>query len=322
MTRISPAVFRRRSLRIIQIAVTVVLLVLLFRSIEWPTLSAMVVRAQWLYIGLGWLCVLISHLINVLRWRFLLQAPGVSYWRLLVYYGAGLFANNFLPTGIGGDGVRAALLSRDVSVARAVFSVGLDRAMGFASLGVIALIGLWLGLPPRFNLQSVLTVNESWLIGLILVSLMAGLAAFFLFWRSRRVRARLLIWRERLKNYSHTTSWPALLGGALGLSIISSLSIALGNWLLMQAATLSVPFHAAIWTFLLGSLSLLLPISVNGLGVMESSYVLVLAGYGVTTTSAVGVALLLRALMIVFSLLGGGVWLIGSRRPTMRSTIM
>jgi len=62
---------------------------------------------------------------------------------------------------------------------------------------------------------------------------------------------------------------------------------------------------AAIWLVLAGSLSMLLPISINSLGVLESVFIVVLAAYAVPAPTALAVALLARALSTLYSLAGG-----------------
>jgi uncharacterized membrane protein YbhN (UPF0104 family) len=294
-----------RWLRLVQILVTLTLIVVLIRPIDWFAFGQLFARLQWILVVVSagvWACV---HGINVARWRYLLQSPHMPYRSLLIDYGAGLFANNFLPTGIGGDAVRAGLLGREVSLARAVFSVGLDRSIGLASYSAIVLIGVGLGLPPGLEVNHAGSIETGLVMGSLIVVVVAGLLGSVVVNRTPQLRARVSEWRIRFNTYSHTTNWPALIGGAYGLSVVANMGIVVGDWLIIQAIGLDVPFHAAIWVFLISSLSLLLPITVNGLGLLESSFVVVLSRYGISTTTALGVALLNRSLLIAFSLLGG-----------------
>jgi uncharacterized membrane protein YbhN (UPF0104 family) len=109
---------------------------------------------------------------------------------------------------------------------------------------------------------------------------------------------------------SATPEWPAqsslaLLSGGYALSVLSNLGTIMAHWAVIQAFGLDISSGAAIWCVLIVSASMLLPISINGLGLQESVYVVVLASYGVPTANALGVALIMRLLMVCFSLLGG-----------------
>jgi uncharacterized protein (TIRG00374 family) len=300
----------RRSiwLRALQIGVTLALIVVLIKQIRWADLTALAARAQWGLAALSAAPVVTGHILNVKRWQGLIRDATLRYDRLVVYYGAGLFANNFLPTGLGGDGVRAALLGRDVSIGRAAFSVGLDRSIGLASYTALLAIG-WIIKPlPGLTLDRVAVGAAqvtAILLGLTLLALGVGVLAVR---TSPRVRRRVSDARQGWALYRGSLAvrrWLIVLSVAYGLSALSNLLLAVAHWLILSAFGLNLGFDAAVWLVLIGSLSLLLPIAINGLGVMESVYVLVLARYGVAAIDALAVALSIRALMIGFSLLGG-----------------
>jgi len=300
-------------LRGLQIGVTLALIVVLVQKIQWADLTALIARAQWVLVMLSTIPVALSHLLNVRRWQGLIGDAALRFDRLLVYYSAGLFANNFLPTGIGGDGVRAALLGRDVSIGRAAFAVGLDRMSGLVSYTALFAIGWIIGPLPGLTLNRV-TLGAAQVMALVIgVGVLAlGIGGVVVRW-SARVRQRMNEIRQGWALYRDSLAarrWLNRLGLAYGLSVVSNLLLAVTHWLILSAFGLKVGFDSAIWLFLIGSLSLLLPIAINGLGVMESAYVLVLARYGMAASDALAVALSMRALMIGFSLLGGGLSLI------------
>lgn len=302
----------RRWLRIAQVIVTITLIGLLLRVVQWSSVPSMIINLHWGFFIVSILLVLCSHLLNVLRWKYLLQRPSPEYSTLLVFYGAGLFSNNFLPTGIGGDGIRVALLSRYVSLPRAIFSVGMDRTTGLLALGVFIVPGVWFGLPPGLwndTLAAISGISNVVLSGLTFL-LGIGLLGMVFWHRLPRLQTIVMDTLVRFTGISNKEQlksriWLWLVAGAYGFSIVSNFGLIVANWTVMQALGIEVSPGAAIWIVLAGSFALLLPIAVNGLGVMESVYVVLLTGYGVSTTTAIGVALLIRILMLFFSLLGG-----------------
>jgi len=304
----------RTWLRVAQIIVTIILIGLLLRQVRWADLRTLVNNLGWSLVVLSTILVLISHLVNVARWRYLLQHHATGYGRLLVFYGAGLFSNNFLPTGIGGDGVRVALLSRCVPLPRAIFSVGLDRAIGLLALSAFLVPGLWFGLPPGLEMGSsrLTAIPDAWrtLLAVLLVVVEVGLVGLVVWRRLPSLRTMALRASAQFPSFGSASQWTRgrwlrLLSCAYALSVASQIGLVLANWGIIRALGIQISPGAAIWLVLVGSVALLLPITVNGLGLQEGIYVVLLTSYGVATTAALGVALCARILTMSFSLLGG-----------------
>lgn len=297
----------RRWLRIVQIAGTVSLVALLAWTVDWRALLPLATAWRWDLLALSLTIVLLSHLINVMRWRFLVGDARASYGRLLVYYGAGLFGNNFLPTGIGGDSVRVALLSQTVPVARALVSVGVDRALGLLALGAFVLPGLWLGLPPGLALRLSrldMRIGGGLAAGGLIV---LGLGGGWLWQRPllRRRVADALTRRLGGAPGEQGAGWLQRASGGLGLSLLSNGALVVAYCLALRAVGIGVTPVAALWLLLAGSLSLLLPVAVNGLGLQEGVYVVLLAHYGVAPAVGLSFALVIRMLIVLPSILGG-----------------
>jgi uncharacterized protein (TIRG00374 family) len=302
-----------------QFIITIGLIAVLLRSVDWAVLLPLLAKVRWELVLLSIAVTAAIHLLNVGRWYYFLRDQTISYGRLLICYGAGLFSNNFLPTGIGGDGVRVALLQRDLPLSRAVFSVGLDRAISLLGLSALLVPGWWFGLPPGFHFQGwrspVIPGGWSVVFVVVLLVVVAGASITLLVWRRfptlRSVIGRML---ARVSDYlailrrTFSKCYHLLPVGYL-LSFISHLSLVVVHWLLFWALGLDVSLGAAIWLVLIAAVSLLLPITVNGLGLQESIYVVVLGYYGASTPAALGIGLLIRMLMLISSLFGGVLFL-------------
>jgi len=81
------------------------------------------------------------------RWKVLLQAQGIhsSYWQLFSYYFMAAFFNNFLPSTIGGDTLRAIEGKRLTgSTTTSIMVVIVERLTGLMALVLIAAGGLWI----------------------------------------------------------------------------------------------------------------------------------------------------------------------------------
>lgn len=309
----------RSWLQVAQFILTIGLIAFLLHSVDWAAFLPLLSRARWELVLLSIAVTVAIHLINVGRWRYFLRGQAMSYSRLLICYGAGLFSNNFLPTGIGGDGVRAALLQRDLPLSRAVFSVGFDRAISLLGLSALLVPAWWFGLPPRFHFPEwrSAVASDRWKAVLVVVLLIVvvGGSTALLAWRRfpllRRAISSILTCASDYWGRVHRTfsQWYRLLAVGYLLSFLSHFSLVVVHWLLFWALGLEVSLDAAIWLVLLAAMSSLLPITVNGLGLQESIYVVVLGYYGASAPAALGVGLLIRMLMLICSLFGGVLFL-------------
>jgi uncharacterized protein (TIRG00374 family) len=282
---------------------------------SWTSLRGIVGDLNWRFVVLSIVLVLASHLINIVRWRYLLKPWAVAYRKLVQYYGAGLFSNNFLPTGIGGDGVRVALVRQDVPLSKAIVSVGLDRALGLLGLLVLGIPALWFGIPAGLTWApgSSRVVWQTLATALIVLGV-CGLLGIVAWRRVPSLRRNGMRLRSRLFTFFASAQltareWITVLVPAALLSVISQLLLVATHWAVVQALGIAVSPGAVLWLVLVVSLALFLPITMNGLGLQEGIYVLLLASYGVQNERALGVALLMRCLMLLFSLLGGLSWL-------------
>src|SRR5919108_4073823 len=135
---------RRYGLAIVKLAVSVVLLAVLFSRIDAGRLWHTARQAS-----LSWLAAALALLfVNVLaatwRWRLLLQAQRVDVPRrsLLGSFLVAQFFNNFLPSNIGGDVIRisdTAKATRSKTLATTVVLV--DRGLGLLGLVLVAALG-------------------------------------------------------------------------------------------------------------------------------------------------------------------------------------
>ncbi len=300
--------------RLLQGLVTSSLLIVLLYAVNWEHVYTLFAISQWDYIVLSIILIGISHLLNILRWAHLLRGYEVTNTTLLVYYGAGLFSNNFLPTGIGGDGVRIFLLSRHIAPTRALLSVILDRGLGTFALSALLIVALYLGLPPGTTIEgreerSFFYVEQvAYTGGLAIIGVsFIGVLSWKLFPLFRNAAAKSLAGvSELFTNVSCSWgTWWRIFSGGYVISVFSHLGIVAAHWAVVEAFNISVPVVALIWLVLIGALSLLIPLSINGIGLQESVYVVLLGCYGISSSMAFAVAITLRLLLVGFGVVGG-----------------
>jgi uncharacterized protein (TIRG00374 family) len=97
-------------------------------------------RLSWLF--LGWLCYSAVEVLGSVRWQILLRIQGIrlSWLRVGAMVIIGLFFNQFLPGGVGGDAMRLYFLFRLVPGKKisATLSIAMDRFLGLLSILFLA----------------------------------------------------------------------------------------------------------------------------------------------------------------------------------------
>jgi uncharacterized protein (TIRG00374 family) len=262
------------------------------------------------------MCVLIS----AFKWSVLLRANNARQpyrWLARIYF-VGQFANNFLPTSVGGDAMRVlALGRRSGNYARASASVFMERLTGFLALSAIALGAMVVTTTDRFGLRLKTAPALAWTTtGFALAALAAATLAFASPWLLRRYHrllpglARQPLGRiaEALGEYADnpgtlvTVMLLSLLFHAtwIGMHLVSGLALGIDAPPLIYA--LMVPL-----TDIIG----LAPIFVNNVGARDLVFSVYLRQVGVPEASALALAFTAFSIRLAVSSIGGLVLLFG-----------
>jgi len=259
----------------------IVLLVFLLYQSGWEDVSAALKRISFWNVALAFLCIICSRLCITARWHVLLRSAEVKIpfkdTAALVF--TGLFANNFLPTTIGGDVVRlAGAMQMGYDRAVCLASIAADRVVNMAGMSLAAPLGLW-QLFAAGPLQSLA---------------LAGL------WQKGRDFV--------LKTLQALTLWlkkPTALLSALGFALLHMLFSFGANYILLHGMGEGLPLWKVIGLFSLAYFVTLVPISINGYGVSELTVTFLLSQFGgVSLPVSAAVAVLHRLLMMLVSLPG------------------
>src|SRR5262245_28095379 len=248
---------------------------------------------------------------SALRWHIVLAAETTSPgpWTLLKIVLVGLFFNQVLPSGVGGDAVRAWRCHQiGIGAAAAIRSLILDRLSGYFVMIVLFAAGLPVLLPSLADAQQRCGAV------LLLGAASCGLLVFFLMdYLPRRVlRFRLaselaVLSREGRRLCSRPGRLAALLGLAvttIGLTILS---------FMLVADSLGVHLSFGSWIVIVPPVTLiqLVPVSLAGWGVREFGFVVILAGFGISAEAALATWLLIGLSLIAVGFPGGLLWLTG-----------
>ncbi len=250
---------------------------------------------------------LLSLVIRAARWAVLLRALGlqVPFWRLAYLYFVGAFFNSFLPTGFGGDVVRALELTQDTPTPAAVGTVLVDRMTGLLVLMAMGLAAL------PFSASLLVP----WLTWLLVGVAGGGLLAGGLLLEGRLLRRATGWLPEKLslagsgplgRLYAAITGcgWRAV-GQALGISLVFNLMNILINFLCGRAVGIGLSLGYFFITAPLISISLMIPISVGGVGVRDWTVVALFNPAGIDSNTAAGMSLSIYAVSAAAGLMGG-----------------
>jgi uncharacterized protein (TIRG00374 family) len=272
------------------------------------------------FIALAVLIQLIGIAVNAVRWGVLLHArnQGQPYSWLVKAYLAGQFANNFLPTSVGGDAVRAAQLARRIgSLSQASASVFLERLVGFLALSMIvnaALVWAYLDHTGR----SLVTTPELRLLtvaftGAAVLAMIASFSAPRLLLRfgprlPQQIRRPVQRIAQALGDYFPQGR---TLAKVLGLSLVYQTLWIVNHIVCGLALQIDAPTQIYFLMVPITDMVGLAPIFVNNLGAREAVFTLYLAQVDVAAATAIALAFMIFTVRLVVSTVGGLVVLLG-----------
>jgi len=244
----------------------------------WQNLTALSPLSLVLAVGF----YLLAQGFNTLRWCVLLWAQHVKidYLQALKITWGGIFASNFLPSTIGGDGFRmVAIYPFTQSKSLAFGSVALDRLVNMAAMACLIPVPLSMFGAGAFRLQ--LTIWPA-----ALTRLMERAAP--------KLWGAIQAWLSRPWAFfwAFLAAWP------------SNLLPMAATWALARALGINVSYTQVMAAQTVTYFLSVLPISVNGLGLREVAYTTLYAAFGASLEQASSLALLSRLLTTLITLPG------------------
>ncbi len=300
----------------LKLALSVGLLAFVLRDTSLQSLWATLRRVQPLWV----LAALAAHgvmmAVSVWRWDLLLRAQHVrvparalseSFW-------VASLLNNFLPSNIGGDVVRIADTSKPAgSKTLATTVVLVDRLLGLfallsvGALGAVAAKAVGIDIPGIWWLQvaafvAALVAIPVFAVPRLLDALLAPLRALGHPWiieRTALLQDALVRFRAR----------PSSLVGALVGAVVVQVVIVVFYALAARSLAVPLPLFLALVLVPVAMAVQLAPVSINGFGVREAVFSFFFVRFGLGVEAAVAVSLLGSALVMLFSMGGGALFL-------------
>jgi uncharacterized protein (TIRG00374 family) len=310
---------KKRVSLIVRIVSTVLLFAFLLRSFSWSGLLEAFrhVDVGGMLVGLivGAFCIVLS----AYQWRSLLHAEKIRFdlADLIDLYMVGIAFSHFLPTGMGGDAVKALYVGRaSGNNAGATSAVLMSRITGFFAMLLIA-FPVMLICHDHFS-QTVMLwfVLLSFAVGAMIVGAICLTTLLPKLYRGRFVAHRIFISALRVGN----ALWlavrrPQVLGIGLIIGVIFWTVSCLNYYSYASALNMHVPLYFYFVAIPLISLMTFLPISLNGFGVRESAFVYIFVTMHVAPATALLLALVTDVQVVLFGIIGGCLYLlIGNKK--------
>lgn len=234
-------------------------------------------------------------LLSVWKWSYLLKIleQPKDYWHLLKVFWIGLFFNNFLPGRTGGDFYRAYELAKTNDArTQTTLSVVVDRLLNLMALGFIGGLGILYGAP---------LLKFEWTGWHILVLVFVPLLVLSIGFVARHTQIAISI-KQSLHLF---LSNPIKLLLPLGLALIYQMTMILSHVVVFTGLGQKLELSHFFYLVPITALATLIPISLNGIGLRESAFVVTFTQVGVLSEYALTLSLIITFFTMGLSSVGG-----------------
>lgn len=306
---------RRNLVLALQAVVTIVLMTVLSRGIDWARFSAVLQQLSPAFYFSSLLLVALGQVLYAWRWWVVLTGMGVSapFGEVLRQDMIAHFFSNLLPTAVGGDAAKVYYLGKRSGFVVTAASVFVDRFLGFAWLSFIACALAW----TVSGTTEIEVLNRN-----LLTLLSAGFLAALLVAKVVPIDGAIerlvpLRWRgaaEKVGAFVRMAS-----AGALRPVTFVTVGAIVGSYMWVLALIYQHHFAAngfgavPVWPVMMTIISVSIlsnvPISLNGIGLREQLHVLMFTALGIPAELSVSISLLLFTHTLLLSVVGWVLWL-------------
>ncbi len=285
-----------------RIIITIALLTLIFRNIEFESVKDIILQANIKLLIVAVLFQLLSTLLAGYRWGRVMKSLNFgqkSKFYMRSYF-KGSFFNQGLPTSIGGDAVRVLDVAGNGHRKRDAFiGVFIDRILGLSGLLVLNLVA-------NYFLPGLLPENLFLMINIIVLTGLLGFISFIYIHKIKalykgRLLAYILRVSEYLNNILHdvrSISFHLIVGVLIHLfSIINIYLVGQSVGLEYDLLTIAVIVPPVI-------LLTLIPVSLAGWGIREGAMIGLFGLIGGAATTILSMSILYGIILIIASLPG------------------
>ena len=302
-------VVRRKTLSVtVGLVISVVLMWLLFREIQFAELISALSGANYFWIIPNIVLIVLTMYLRAYRWTFMIRpVKEVPFGKLLAATCIGFMANNVLPLRLG-EFVRAYSLSsqdHEVSKSASLATIFVER-MVFDLVALLVIFGAVIGVT-TIHIPEEMKTGIYMAIGIALFGLMLVLYLALRPDQASHYFTRYLFFLpERFKNHIRgiivrfstglefmtclrTASWVGV------QTLVIWLIMGVSNYFVFLAFGFDLPLEASYFLLVVVSIAILVPSSPGFVGVYHAGTVFTLTQYGIGREDALSFALVLHA---------------------------
>ena len=263
----------------------------------------------------------VGYALSSWRWQILLAALGyaVRLIELARAYTIGIFFNSFLPGLMSGDFIRAMDISDRVpSYTHSLLIIFVERLTGLFGLLILGVIAL-----PLIGWDIVSRTGMVWIL-LVFGCILGGCLLVFFSRPFRRIIERmsgLPVLRRAggiIRKISETSELFSTRMGAVfkcfGISILFQANVVLHFYLIGLALGIDLPFYTFLAVIPVSLFVMMIPASVNGIGIREQIFIFLFGEFGVEPQVAVSLAWIALGMVLLQAVVGGILFALRKRR--------
>jgi uncharacterized membrane protein YbhN (UPF0104 family) len=301
----------------IRILVSVALLYLALRGVNFAAIQSRLSQINLGWIGLAILVTVFQIFLGALRWReisFLCKAP-LSDLQAFRYNMIGAFFNQTLPSSIGGDAVRLWLVQRTGAGWRAAtYSILTDRAVGLIALALIIVASL----PGSYGMigdphgrVALVFVDFAALAGGLGFLLLGHLPWSWLksWWPTKHIHACSVIANQAIFNRQ---SGPKIAVLSLSIHVLAVVI----DWCAVRSIAAPADFEQIFLLTPPIMLITMMPISIAGWGVREATMMVAFGYAGLAQMDGTVVSILFGTVYFLVGAIGGLVWIFSAEKAS------
>ena len=292
--------------------VSIALIWYLLSITEFSMVFASLRSAAPFWLLLSFITLLIGKILTSYRWQIILKVQNIEIPLrfLIASVFVGQFFNSFLPTTVGGDAMRAYdTASQSKESTKSVMSVFADRLIGVFALVILALFALIVGYLNRqdVNFYVVPVLLVFFLCSLVLLmvinaKLVGILDRVLQYLRLPKIATKL---DEAYQSIHLIIDEPRTLMIAFLVSLLLQVNVILFYYFIGVSLDLGVSFLYFSMIVPVALVVLLVPFSINGIGIREGIFVYLLTELGVQPKDAIALSWISFGLMLTQGLIGG-----------------
>ncbi len=286
-----------------KLSVSAVLIFVLFHKINISRFEDMLFKIGLLKFFLLSLLYILSQVVSSVRWSFVIESLNekMAVLELLRAYFLGMYANLFLPSIIGGDAIKAYVVSKKIGLRKSISSIFLERYNGLMALLLISLVSVLV-----FNRF----FNAKIIAGVVAVNIFSVISIYSLRFKIFRRYEKLRNFYDDIVMFHKSRFFVRVSILSVVVQTIVILIYMLSG--LMLGLKISPIYYFAFIPII--NLISFLPISFNGIGVREFSFVYFFSFANLNKLQALSLSISVFFVVVFCSLIGGVVYFVSKDR--------